>query len=343
MKRPVLVPARYIALLVQLLEKQGLDCTAALQACDIEAAHLRHHDGVLRSEQVVAAMRGLKALTGNRSGLGLEIGAMLGPGQLGELGRAVFSCASLHDGLVLLASCYELVSSYFCMRMRRIGDIQELCWQPAHALPYDLMLMGFDLTLMSFHMRFKALMGERLTGYDAFFSTPEPSDPDVYKAVRPGRCHFSHGGLPALRIHIEAELLLGTAMPMANEADCRELTQRILAQVQARQAPRDWRAWVTLMLSETHGAQPTQEEVAAIANVSASTLARHLAAQACSFRGLALEIRHERACRLLTERGGMPVAEVARVLGYNDAANFIRAFKARSGLSPARYAQQAVA
>ncbi len=341
MKNPILVPTRYIALLVQLLEQQEYDCEDVLKATGIEPAHLRHNDAVLPTQQVVEAMRQLKALCGNRSGLGLEIGAMFSPGQLGDLGRALFSCPTLYDGLVLLTRCYEMVSAYFSMRMRRIGDIEELCWQPVRALPYDLLLMGFDLTLMSFHMRFKALMGERLSGYDAYFSTPAPSDAECYKAVRPGRCHFAQGGLPSLRIHIDADLLTGTPMPMANEADRQTFTQRVLMEVQARQLPRDWKAWVRMLLEEVQGEQPTQEDVAAIAGVSSSTLARHLAAQDCSFRELSLAIRHDRACRMLTDKGGMQVADVARVLGYHDAANFIRAFKSRAGLSPARYAEEA--
>ncbi|NCU68009.1 AraC family transcriptional regulator [Acidovorax sp. 210-6] len=57
-----------------------------------------------------------------------------------------------------------------------------------------------------------------------------------------------------------------------------------------------------------------------------------------NFRDLAQEIQLERACRWLRE-GHLQVKDVANLLGYTDAANFIRAFKAMAGVSPAQYAK----
>ena len=96
-----------------------------------------------------------------------------------------------------------------------------------------------------------------------------------------------------------------------------------------------------MMLTQAQGHQPTQDELANIANLSSSTLARHLAAQHTSFRALSLAIRHQKACEWLDE-GRLLVSEVAQLLGYQNPANFIRAFKAQAGISPAQYAERRI-
>ena len=48
------------------------------------------------------------------------------------------------------------------------------------------------------------------------------------------------------------------------------------------------------------------------------------------------EARYRQACKLLAERGTR-ISEVAYALGYNDVANFSRAFKRWSGKTPREY------
>ncbi len=332
------VPARYVALLVQHLEEQGTDCTPALAQAGISRASLHHIDAQLPSDQIVSATRLLTQASGGQRDLGMRIGAMMGPGQLGELGLAMLSCATIKDSLDLCARYYVLVTPSFSLRTRLVGSLYELCWQPIQAVPYDVMVMAYDLTLMNFHTRLQGLLREDLPGYDAYLFSPTPADQHRYNALKPARCHFGQGGLPSLRILIDADVLSRTPMPMAHRANLAEIQLRLDLKLlhHLKQDQRDWKAWVTMMLHEAQGHQPTQDELAAIVNLSTSTLARHLAAQDTSFRDLANEIRHERACHWLRE-GQLRVADVADLLGYTNPANFIRAFKARAGMSPAQY------
>lgn len=332
------VPARYVALLVQLLEEQGTDCTQALAQAGISRASLRHIDAQLPAEQIISATRLLTEVSGGQRDLGFRIGAMMGPGQLGELGLAMLNCTTVKDGLDLCARYYVLVTPSFSLRTRLVGSLYELSWQPIQAVPYDVMVMAYDLTLMNFHTQLHSLLREDMPGYDAYLFSPAPADPHRYNVLKPARCHFGQGGLPTLRILIDAEVLTRTPMPMSHAHNLAEARQRLELKLlhHLQQDQRDWKAWITMMLQEAQGHQPTQDELAAIVNLSASTLARHLATQGTSFRDLANEIRHERACQWLRE-GRLRVADVANLLGYTHPANFIRAFKARAGVSPTQY------
>lgn len=332
------VPARYVALLVQILEEQGIDCTPALDEAGVARASLRHNDALLSPDQVIAATRLLTEASGGQRDLGMRIGATTGPGQFGELGLGMLCCANVKESLDLCAHYYVLVTPSFSMHTRQVGSAYELSWQPIQPVPYDVMVLAYDLTLMSFHTQLQGLLRDDMPSYDAYLFSPAPPDTQRYDALKPGRCHFGQGGLPTLRIVIDAEVLARTPMPLAHATNLAEIRQRLDVKLihHLEQDQRDWREWVAMMLSQAQAHQPTQDELAAIMNVSTSTLARHLAAQGTTFRELANEIRHERACQWLRE-GQLRVADVAELLGYTNPANFIRAFKARAGVSPAQY------
>jgi AraC-like DNA-binding protein len=69
------------------------------------------------------------------------------------------------------------------------------------------------------------------------------------------------------------------------------------------------------------------------AGTSTRSLQRRLAALGLTFAGVVDEVRFEWACQLLSEPQAK-VVNVAGELGYNDAANFTRAFRRWAGVSP---------
>ncbi|RZI86740.1 MAG: AraC family transcriptional regulator [Rubrivivax sp.] len=334
------IPARYVALLIQYLEEQGTDCSQALAQAGIARERLRHIDAQLPSDQIILATRLLTEASHGQRDLGMRIGAKVGPGQLGELGLAMLACATVKDSLDLCARYHLLVTPAFSMRTRMVGSLYEVCWQPIQPVPYDVMVLAYDLMLMSCHTWAQNLLRDDMPSYDAYFFSAAPADLSRYGALKGVRCHFGQGGLPALRILMDAEVLSRTFMPMADANHLAEIERRLDMKLlhHLQQTQRDWKAWITMMLTEAQGHQPTLDELAKIVNLSASTLARYLAAQGASFRDLAQEIQHERACQWLRE-GHLQVRDVASLLGYTNPANFIRAFKARAGMSPARYAK----
>ena len=333
------VPARYVALLVQHLEHEGFDCDLALSCAGINRTHRGHADALLPASQLIDVVRRL-AQASHRSDLGLSIGSLIGTGQLGEVGRAMLCCATLRDAWDCCARYYELITPSFSMSIRTVGACVELSWLPILPLPYDLIVLSYDIALMAVHNQLTCLLRNDLPSYDIYPSTPAPTYVERYRQLRPARCHFSQGGLPRLSIMIDVEVLK-TAMPMANATDLIQAEQRLQARLSTAPRLRDWKAWVLLMLRESHDHQPTQGELSALLSMSASTLSRHLAAQGCSYRDLSMTVRYERACVLLQE-GRSTVGDIAKRLGYAHASNFIRAFKVQTGMSPLQYVEERI-
>ena len=77
-------------------------------------------------------------------------------------------------------------------------------------------------------------------------------------------------------------------------------------------------------------------EVAQRLSVTSRTLARHLERHGVTFRQVIDQHRHQEACTLLSTTL-LPVDEIAVRLGYNDPANFTRAFRRWADCSPSQY------
>jgi AraC-like DNA-binding protein len=109
-------------------------------------------------------------------------------------------------------------------------------------------------------------------------------------------------------------------------AQCRDLVARRRARTGLAGEVRD------LLLARPSG-PPDAERVAAALHLSGRTMRHRLAAEGTSFRALLDEVR-ERLAEELLVAGGLPVAEVARRLGYAEVSSFSQAFRRWKGVSP---------
>ncbi|PWR22018.1 helix-turn-helix domain-containing protein [Zavarzinia compransoris] len=75
------------------------------------------------------------------------------------------------------------------------------------------------------------------------------------------------------------------------------------------------------------------ETVSDLLHISSRSLSRHLAAEGTNFSDLRTEIICEAAVRLLG-RSTLPIAEIARHLGFAEAASFNRLFRRGTGMAP---------
>lgn len=89
------------------------------------------------------------------------------------------------------------------------------------------------------------------------------------------------------------------------------------------------------------GGAPNVCAAAESVGLSVRTLQRRLQEQGMGFSQLVLEARMDWAERWLRE-DGRPVKDIARALGYSDAANFTRAFRRANGVSPTTYVSRVI-
>ncbi|MAX98129.1 MAG: hypothetical protein CMI08_02825 [Oceanospirillaceae bacterium] len=95
-----------------------------------------------------------------------------------------------------------------------------------------------------------------------------------------------------------------------------------------------------MMLARAKGRFPSFEQVADELVLSPRTLRRRLAGEGTSYKELLDQWRQDMACQYLTTTR-LSVQQISHLLGYNDPANFGRAFRRRNaGLSPLNFRRQ---
>lgn len=328
---PDSVPAFHLAALVRHLRAQGHACDEVLQAHRLSAAALDLPDARIPRELMAAVLLQLMARLG-REDLGFEMGLRTDLLSHPLMGRLLHTARTLGDGLQRMAPYMPLLTPSFRMHCERHDDALVMDWRPVRPMPYDMARVALETVLVSAHRASRQLFPSRAVPMRARVSWAPPPHARRYASLPDFDITFQ-----ASEAHVGAWLILpadvaAMALPRANArvwSDTHAACTRQLQQLEAMQA---WTDWISHILDVVEDHQPSQDELAALMGISVRTLARHLEAEGTSFRPLALQIRHRRACELL----GSPasVSEIARILGYSDSANFSRAFKAQAAVSP---------
>jgi AraC-like DNA-binding protein len=261
------------------------------------------------------------------------------PAQHGPVGLAAISARSLGEALVTLQRFERLRAPWARARLyceaadAGAGQRQVLEIQPLAHLAGDgdrllemslLALAGLIASLLGPHRGDLCLEAERL----------DPAGEDVIRRrlgcqVHRGRARSSIS-LPRERL-AQACLLADPELHELMVDRCQRLLQR----------PDDGRLTrrVLTTLAEHGGRNPGARQIASRLGLSERSLSRHLAAEGTSYRRLIDQNRY-RTAREWLRHSTLPVATIAARLGYNDPANFNRAFRRWAGISPGAFRQQ---
>lgn len=328
------VSPRYVRALLHHLAQQGLDAQPSLDAAGLSLALLEHPDALIDREQITLIMRDLAQRSG-RTDLGFELGMVMNIVTADVVGQLMLSAATLAEGLRRMAAYFPLLTPSFRVQYKPGAVFHTLDCQPSRPLPYDMALQGLESMAVAFHRMILFLLQTPSAPSRLDLSWAPPPHAARYRTLKGAKVHFGQGSAPRFLMQIPAELAVAP-LPMTNPLALKEAEDTCRRRLAAMLAQRSWREWVQLMLRTVDGHFPSQDELAALMGFSARTLARHLEAEGEPYRALARRVRHEHALELLTTTP-MSIAEIAQTLGYSDAANFSRAFKAIAGSNPGEH------
>lgn len=322
------VPARYIARLLDFLDSIAIDRTRLLKAARIRS--IEDPSGQVSLAQVESLLRGATEAS-RRTDLGFELGRRLDLISHDILGFALMTSPTFGDLLRLAITYQRLIQAVFALSMRRHADRVELVYTPAVGVPPLTMSVLEEAIIVSNHVAFRAVLGDRLLPYDAWFSVDRPSHALRYRELGRVRVHFGDPS-PGVRIELPS-VLLKAPLAMADARAMRAAEERCKAMLRQVAVPRRWTEWCRMMLNESHESRPTLEQLARIVNQSSRTLARCLEAEGTSFRDLSLQVRTSRATHML-EQGDLSITQVAYRLGYGDVTSFVRSYRRETGVTP---------
>lgn len=327
-------PAKYVELLLDVLEQQGFDRERLLERIGVHREVTAPDGGRIPTHRLFDIYDTL--LSAHRvPGIGLKLGRAITLGFLGDLGAAMLYSARIGDALAFCEQNYFLISPTIAMRVDHGAHSVGITWAPVDAMPYELMVVGLDMALGCFDALLRWALGDACPTYDAYLTRTSCHAEELEHRKLKARCHFGAPGVPSIRVELPAALMQ-VPMPLSNATELVAVKRRMAQQADPNFSRENAADWVAALLQSARFEQPSLALVASIAGLSPRTLIRELSRQGTSYRTISKQVRHERACDML-RNGHLSINAISETLGYADAPSFIRAFKSQAGVSPNRF------
>ncbi len=267
------------------------------------------------------------------NGLGLDIGWRMPPTAFGTVGYALLCSPTLKDAINVCEKYWLMIGKGMIFN---VYDEKKHCvveLSPRKEAPELFHNIMIESALTSFQRGFEILLGDDARGAEIWFPFPEPEYSNKITEVFGESVYFD---MPSGQYRVPIELLDHT-VAMSNAtgfelaiAQCEQELIKLglneLSLVQQVQA--------LLTLDET--GYPDLENVAERLNLTPRTLRRHLSSEGTTYTDILNTCCRRDAIHLLANRG-LSIQAIAEMLGYTDPANFTRAFKQWTGISPSHY------
>ncbi len=327
------VPGIYVVLLCDVLTELGHDPAPLLRGLGFDRQGLLDPECRLPLDQANATAEAALARVGE-AGLGFRYARAMRITLHGPVGLLALSSPTIDDGLDAARRYLGLRAPFLNVQREPLeDDRQALCFRtdfgpgPVRSFVIEAMVIGFVYML-------EQLMEAPPDGAEVHFQGPPPAHAEALRRTVPVPVRYDQ---PRDALIVSAALLGARPRLADPQAEA-------LAREQCELEFRRWRAnqegplpeRVRAALRDQAPPLPDLTEVAERLAVSPRTLKRHLQQAGLTYRELQDEARYRQARKLLADRA-LRISEVAWALGYNDVANFSRAFKRWSGRTPKAY------
>ena len=269
--------------------------------------------------------------------LGFLIGRHYTALTLGRLGVAMGCAPNIREGLRQLESYSSLQASYVRVEPATRPGGMSIRLHFLDALGGSLVHHA-EATIMLLQNHIEYLSGERLEDARYRFSYSTPAHIAAYRENFHSPCLFEQE-------EISLELprrWLDLRSPFYH-AELWNQSLRQLAQNLSELGASDnvvYTRHIRALLRSSEPPFPALANLAAKLHMSERTLNRRLGKEGSSFREIRNQVLSDLACQHLLETDAN-IESIAATLGYQDAANFRRAFQARTHMTPSEYRSRA--
>ncbi len=330
------VPVFYLPQLMQVLQTLGVDSEAWLRQAGVEAGQIMHEGSYLAVNQYLELLNSAVALS-NKPEIGLMVGAKLSIGSHGLLGYSLLNCRDLSHALEVLQRYLQTRSPIIKAEVSQSDDRVQLVFDvPQYiGLVYRSFVESAFLSVYNLVM-FLTQGSAKFTQLQLDFAAPGYAK--VYLEYFDCPIEF---GAQRCCLTLDAGSLhqhFANDDPIALAAARKRFEQQL-------QALQDlcWEHNVSekiyqLLYQERH-LFPDLETIAGKLCITSRTLHRRLTAEGTSYREILHAVKAKLAKQYLSD-SLYTVAQISDLLGYDNVANFRRAFKQWEGLTPQQYKQQ---
>jgi AraC-like DNA-binding protein len=324
------IPAIHALHLLPMLARWGVDEATFAGEFQLNREALSQPGARVSVQLAERVLARAHELTGE-SELGFFFGLQMRVSAHGFLGFAAMTSPTVRSALQLAEQFAPTLTDALSVRLIEAGPVAQLRIEELAPLGGARHTIVTALLVGIWQMA-SSLTATRLEG-DTDMRSAEPADYRerfAHLTPRPVRFGAAHDQLSIAREALDTPLLMAdpSAQRMALEQCQRELGA-LTTQRPAKDA-------VRAIMAEEAGLTVSLAEVAKRLHVSERTLKRRLMEQGTSFAALVEEARRARAIALL-QTSELSLADVAERVGYTELANFVRAFRRWTGVTPHRF------
>lgn len=278
--------------------------------------------------QAVFRFREFSARTLGLPNIALDATRDLHFSELGEFGRALLGAPTLHRLLTTFRDHINTETTITEIELERLdsGDL-SFCYRFQHVPAIGV--WHSDLYTFQWAIKIIRLVSPTWSPETMWsISHPSAKRQQVFARLGTGSVDFEHG---CTGFMIPSSML---ALPLQ---DRKQVTRREKAQLPKRALPDTYSDAIERVIA-TYASDRwlSIEEAAEVLGTSTRSLQRRLGAEHTTYSGVVERTRSEMAGELL-EQTDASVADIAASLGYRSQANFTRAFRRWSGVSPSEY------
>jgi AraC-like DNA-binding protein len=324
---PPIFPQTYL----RVAQDRGADPLDLLDQAGLKRGFLEHPTE-LNMLQVQALVETVRAAVGD-NGLGIDIGWSLPPTAYGSFGYALLCSETMGDVVDLTQRYWHMVGRGTSLTVSEDGDDCIMTVSILVPTPDELRSLIVETTFSSLYRGLLLLVGPQAEGaLEVWFDFPPPPHADKARDVL-GNVHYN---MPANRLRFPRRLL-DTKLGMYNPAALKFALEQLKREdaVQAAETAHIVGHVREKMIFDVDG-YPGLESIARQLNMTPRTLRRRLDQEGTSFKRLMEEAKRRDALRLLDDYD-LDIQRVAELLGYQDPANFTRAFRQWTGQTPSEY------
>ena len=325
-----LTASRYLQQLASLLAERGIDERRLLREAGMRESELAP-DQWVRADQLQRFVVSAERLSGAHD-LGLLLGKQLNLSAHGVTGIAGLTAPNARAAIALASRYFPLITGLLSLTAREESRHLLIIVTTLDSLAPESERFLVQTVISSIDVMGGFMLGAQTPTFKVELTMTEDAGmrDSLSDAVTDLRFGQSHNA-----IHVPGDLL-DVPFPLADaHAHQQALAQcdQALLQLQRQQRFADR---LLNALLESSGAMPGIEEIARTLHVSSRTIHRRLRREGTHFRALQNAARMQRARHLLLHEG-RAITETAHLLGYRDSANFTRAFRRETGMSPSEF------
>ncbi len=319
-----------VALLLNTLAQRGVDIETLLVGAGLESLDWQNPNGKLTYADKLSIFSAANH-SFPHDGLGLWLGEYASLSHFGVLGYALSTSQNVGEAIKSGFKYLRLNGPIFSVKL--IVDAEHAVIQIENTLEVgELLPFCNEYFLSSIVSLFKELTGDELDIQTLSFPYAQPSYAKLYEECFQCPVTFGHS---ACELRFDASVLSQT-LATHDAATLKRYLASCQSIVETLDSEHLLTDQIKTIFYQTAGSFPTIEQLAVEFGCSSRTLRRELVSHNSSYQALLTEVRVELAKELLLGTS-MSIDDIGERLGYNDPANFRRAFKGWLSKTPAQF------